>query len=618
MSAISFCLSQEFTFKKSLSRIKITFNLDVRGDSMRGLRVYLAILVSVLFVFFGVIYWPSEKLKNVQKATSFNDNEFEDLQLAESHFRQARYDDVLALIMQNEYSIGAKSDIGEEWLDLLVNTSEKTLDVPQLVLIDEHFPEALRKNEKASLLVAESYLMNGQENNYEALRKQWLGEESNPSAWRMLDSDYLLVQCKYDNCHKLLEEMTLEGKEEINRLLRLALLNSIENPEESLKFLSKASQLDPSDLDVYLYEVKILEKLARDQDALGVYKRAVLENPRSIFLRDQLANFYMQHHQFKEALVTLKDSLNIISKDDDLIREEVLVKAIFIEKMLQGKKTDWNHYATSNGHLKPLISYLLQLENDKFVDEVAFSKLVLKEQYLEKNQVTYWLQLLDALKKNDHEKALTLIHESPFGQVSYNPDLELAFLQALNFEKTGSLIPLQLAKHHAENPLLISVLTSANLSDDIQALLLSKEAFSSLTLASGWTEAAIDLHELEYIPYHFPSSVAFDFTEALRRNRGDQEALTYASRQNVNHNLSFLIQEMTARIAVKEGNSELAEKIYDSIADKSYEAKSYLARKAFQENNFEKAQVLTEELLKKYPNNALLLDNLKKIQEKNA
>lgn len=617
MSAISFSFFQEFTFKKSLSRIKTTFNLDVRGNSMRGLRLYSTILVSVLFVFFGVIYWPSEKLKNVQ-ANSSNDDEFEDLQLAESHFRKAKYDDVLVLMMRHEYSIGAKSDIGEEWLDLLVNTSEKTLDVPQLVLIDEHFPEALRKNEKASLLVAESYLMNGQENNYEVLREQWIGEEGNPGAWKILDSDHLLTQGKYEHCHKILENLSLGGKEEINRLVRLALLNSIENPEESLKLLSQASQLDPSDLDVYIYEVKLLEKLGRDKEALEIYKKAVIENPRSIFLRDQLANFYMQHHQFKEALNTLKDSLKVVSNEDDFIREEVLVKAIFLERMLQGKKTEWSQYALSNGHLKPLISYLLHLDKDKFVDEVAFSKLVLKEQYLEKNQVTYWLQLLEALKKNDHEKALTLIHESPFGQVSYNPDLELAYLQALNFEKTGSLLPLQLAKHHAENPLLKTILTSASLPDDIQALLLSNEAFSSLTLASGWTEAAIDLHQLDYVPYHFPSDVAFDFTEALRKNRGDQAALTYATRQNVNSNLSFLIQEMTARVALQEGNAEVAERIYDSISDKSYEAKSYLARKAFRENNFEKAQVLTEELLKKYPNNALLLDNLKKIQEKNA
>lgn len=617
MCSYFFSFIQEFSFKKSLSRIKTTFNLDVRGDSMRGLRVYLAILVSVLFVFFGVIYWPSEKLKNVA-ANSENYDEFEDLQLAESHFRKAQYDDVLALMMRHEYSIGAKSDIGEEWLDLLVNTSEKNLDVPQLVLINEHFPEALRKNEKASLLVAESYLMNGQENNYEALRKQWIGEESNPGAWRMLDSDHLLTQGKYEHCHKLLELLSLEGKEEVNRLVRLALLNSVENPEESLKLLSKASQMDPRDLDIYIYEVKLLEKLGRDQDALGIYKKALVENPRSIFLNDQLANFYMQHHQFKEALATLKNALNVVSKEDEAIREEVLVKAIFLEKMLQGKKTEWAPYASSNGQLKPLISYLLHLDQDKFVDEVAFSKLVLKQHYLEKNQVTYWLQLLDALKKNDHEKALTLIHESPFKEISYNPDLELAFLQALNFEKTGSLLPLQHAKHHAENPLLKSILESKDLSDDIQSLLLSKEAFSSLTLASGWTEAAIDLHQLDYIPYNFPSSVAFDFTEALRKNRGDPSALDFASKQNLNSDLSFLIQEMTARIALKEGNREVAEKIYDTIADKSYEAKSYLARKAFQENNFQKAQVLTEELLKKYPNNALLLDNLKKIQEKNA
>ena len=68
-------------------------------------------------------------------------------------------------------------------------------------------------------------------------------------------------------------------------------------------------------------------------------------------------------------------------------------------------------------------------------------------------------------------------------------------------------------------------------------------------------------------------------------------------------------------MALLENDQLLADKLYSDIEKESTEAKSYLARKAFTEKNWKRAQELTESLLKLYPNNELLRDNYKKIME---
>jgi hypothetical protein len=63
-------------------------------------------------------------------------------------------------------------------------------------------------------------------------------------------------------------------------------------------------------------------------------------------------------------------------------------------------------------------------------------------------------------------------------------------------------------------------------------------------------------------------------------------------------------KETLARIALLEGNNELANKLYLAIEKVSPEAKSYLARKAFIEKDWKTARELTEDLLRQYPTNS--------------
>jgi hypothetical protein len=77
----------------------------------------------------------------------------------------------------------------------------------------------------------------------------------------------------------------------------------------------------------------------------------------------------------------------------------------------------------------------------------------------------------------------------------------------------------------------------------------------------------------------------------------------------------ILGKEALARIALMQGDTALADKLYSGIESQSWEAKSYLARKAYEDKNYPRAKELTELLLQEFPNNVLLRQNYQKIVE---
>lgn len=586
---------------------------------MRSLKVYSIILASVLFVFFGVLYWPlAEKYEEEQKENlTLKGMEISDLQLAERYFKEGQYAYALDIVKKHQESISLKSEIGREWLILLTRISEKTFDVPQLVLIHEYFPNSLDYHENASLLVAESLIMEGQNDAYAALRDGWIGREVSKNKWALLDADHLLLQGEYQKGSKLLETK-LKGKDEISRLIRLSLLHVMENPEKALGYLEEARLNDPSDVDVFLYETKLLEKLGNYEKANEIYEIALKNNSQSVFMHDQFAHFLVRQGDVQEAIKMWKKALNIPSAKEDMLQADSWLALNFFDKVVNGKKHTASPYAFINTSKKPLINYFSSLNQDLFVDEKTFLNLSMKEKYFEEEQTVYWFSLLDALSKNEKEKALNLILNTPFKQVSFNPNLEFALLQALNIQLTGEKLNIKLVNSpKITHPFLESVVKNEFLEEEEEALLRSEEAFAALSLAAGFTDAALRLHHLEIIPSNFPEWFTYEMTKTMREKLGDEAALKFALKQTVQNTQFFhLIQEMNARVALNIGNIELAEKIYESLSESSMEAKSYFARKAFKDRNFLIAEKLTEELLAAYPNNTRLLDNLKKIRDK--
>lgn len=643
---------------------------------------YSAIGGGILLVS-GFLFWNSNHSNSIETRKNSH-QEVSDLRKAEQFLANSQPENALEIISKYRNLIDNPSPASQPWIDLLVRSSEALYDTPQLVVINEYYPDALQNYEKASILVAESYIKSGNSQKYADIRAAWEGRETQKNTWLVLDADQLLLDGRYIEAVNKLNSQTFEGKDDTRRLVRLAILQAGDKPHTALTLLADAQKKDPQNPDIHIYRAKILENAQRTSEALIEYQSAAFGHPDNALMQDQLAEFYLRNHQYSQALKTWTSSLTLPSADN------LWVKALFWNKVLTPAKFNWSKATPPKEENRYLINYLLNLKPGQYWDAAAFAKVPDSDQFLKTQQLTIWLQLLEALKNQNELDALYILEKSPFAAVSWNPDLELALKRIIVYRSTGQLNLVDDShKFHDDqedrpiHPFFTELDRLANshepIPSDLQALLKSKEAYASAFLAAGWLEAALQLHNLNVIPEEFPDWVAYGLTQAIKTNRDNITALEFASLQHSTPHLSLLIgelmvaggnpdegikilarlsldhseigykaantlahlymkrkewpqaretinaqgrlynsvtgKEMLARIALEEGNKSLADSIYSSLENISNEAKSYLARKAFEEKDWAKAQELTEELLRQHPQNQKLRANLEKIKK---
>jgi len=139
-----------------------------------------------------------------------------------------------------------------------------------------------------------------------------------------------------------------------------------------------------------------------------------------------------------------------------------------------------------------------------------------------------------------------------------------------------------------------------------------------LLIASGSPEAGLDkLQQLtereDDIGYRAAWLISLLYIE---QERYDEAKELISNHDRLNDDV--LGKETLARIALLQGDQEQARRLYSALEDESWEAKSYLARQAFLEEDWGRARELTEELLREFPNNMLLHKNLRQIIEEQA
>ncbi|MCB1135581.1 MAG: hypothetical protein KDK78_04865 [Chlamydiia bacterium] len=221
---------------------------------------------------------------------------------------------------------------------------------------------------------------------------------------------------------------------------------------------------------------------------------------------------------------------------------------------------------------------------------------------------------------------------------------------------------------------------TTRLDPKLQKLILSDEAIAATLMAGGWLEAGLQLHTLAVIPSDLPSWVAYAVAQSYRYNRGPIPALDFIKRQSPSPEMALLEgellietgsvssgieklssvvstpgsigmqsvwrltlayidekrfddaqvalashrefsrsitgRELKARIELLRGNKEEATRLYSAIANESTEAQSYLARLAYDQQDWQRAREFTEKLLREHPNSMPLRTNLYKILEK--
>lgn len=661
---------------------------------MRKVIVLFVTFFFLICVVLSYFYWPSIQYR-WQRWTVTKEEQQQQIQKTKDLLNHDKPDEALVIIQKYADSIENHSEIGKEWLELLIRASSATFNIPQLITLYEYYPKAFDANEKASQLVANAYIASGRPRDYQTIRESWKGRETKQETWFVLDADKLLQEGKSKEAIDLLKSRSFPGKADTPRLIHLALLSILENPKDAWDYLTQAYNKDPENPEIVSYRAKFLETLGKNSQALYEYLAAVHLDSKNVYLKDQLAEFYLRQKQYPYALEVWKETL----QSSDTGADFIWTKALFWSKVVMPLHLDWRSIKRLPGKLDPYIDYLESLKPQEFWNQKSFEKLTNFQQYLNTQQSTYWLRIFQYLKEGKEKEAYALVRFNPFAAFSWSSHLERALKRILLYKETGKLtaeeektlkepikseiVFLPEGEPYFFEQLEILAHTSpkeeSKIPEDLKALLKSPEAFSAALLSAGWDEAALSLSSMEAYPPTFPDWVAFNMTQAIKRNRGNEAALKYASLQKPSPALSMLIselliashkyepalerlkqlykdpseigkrsawlmsliyidlgeykeaentissqplfekemtgQETLARIALLQGKVDQAEKIYLSIEDRSPEAKSYLARKAFAAKDWKKARELTEDLLREYPTNTLLQENYKKIMD---
>ena len=214
---------------------------------------------------------------------------------------------------------------------------------------------------------------------------------------------------------------------------------------------------------------------------------------------------------------------------------------------------------------------------------------------------------------------------------------------------------------------------------DLQQILTGDDAPALALLTAGWLRAGLDLLKTKSWPRSAPSWIPYTITQAHRIVEGPESALAFALNQPASTELNLIIaelqiatgkineglqgftaiaaddsnfgyraawllsslqlsqnqytaaantvtkqprllnnargQEILARIALAKQETNTATRIYQNIVTNSIEAKSYLARLAYAQGNYDRARELTEALQFELPDVMQLRANLNAIDQ---
>jgi len=661
---------------------------DARGFDMGRMIVLIVIFSCVV----GVGFYLTFDHGKTEVLTHDSDTVKADMRKVKELLQSSEPYDAVEIISHYMSRSEDEESWDPQWVELAITAFEKIGDPFNLIGLYNHFPEAFSNHEEACLIIERLAVFFKDDEDFLEVRQLWKGREVQKAQWFLLDVDHLIVQGNFEEAEKLINSQEFDGKDEADRLIRWANLKSRKSLEAAWEVLVNAYEEDPSYPKVRSERGRLAEKAGNASLAQAEYMGALQLDPKNPMLRDQLAEFYRRHEQYKMALQTWGSGLAKPSAD------VIWLKTLFWSRMVYPVKIDWSVLEVPAGRYHGLVKYMLDLPEGCYWNCDAYVDVKSGGKFLESKQETFWMRLVAYLKEGEEEKALELLNSNPYREQSWHPELEAQLNRVLNYRLHGTLAyegtPSvegdelgDYEPHFAPSPLrhqffeqLNTLTTSAkeaSIAPQLQSLLLSSEAFSAVFMAAGWIEAALQLHSSAVISEDLPGWYAFGITQCLRQNRGSAAALAFAKKQSQTPALSLLIGELLvslgspeagleefenlmgqddeigfhaswmavnvhinqkeyalakeiigshdelskhvlgreslARIAMLEGDEDLADRLYGELEEKSTEAKSYLARRAFARKHWKRARELTEELLMVFPSHPVLQENLKKI-----
>jgi tetratricopeptide (TPR) repeat protein len=443
----------------------------------------------------------------------------------------------------------AKPDSKLDWPALEVAALAGIRDLPRLSAIYEKSPGRVLANEEASVLVARGYISSRRPVDFNRVRTAWRGHEKQPALWLILDGDALLLQGKPREAEKLLTSQKLPGKQDADRLTRLALIVAGHDMNQAWQLINQASQLDPRNPDIRSFRAQILEAAGHPGEARVDYVAAVIAQTNNPVLRDDLAEFYHRQGNYDLALQTWREAINLPAYD------YLWLKAAFWGKVIQPVPLIADK--VPGGGLQALAQWVISLPDDTYWNSNSFNDLTESRRYLSDRQELFWLQTIELLRTHHERDAYYLLKFNTFRSRSWQPDLEAALRRILSYRLDHALSPAEFsyvsATPAADRHQFFVALdqygraeaegSSAPLPADLAALLKGPDGFAAAFLAAGWREAAIQLYSGGN-PTAYPDWFAYGLGQDLRINRGNPAALEFLATRTATPDIELLRAEI--------------------------------------------------------------------------
>jgi hypothetical protein len=452
------------------------------------------------------------------------------------------------ILNESKPLIEAHSDAEKKWKELIVASALALQDDKQLFSLWLEDPTLLVNNEELSLKAASYALSNNDLDNYHRLSEKWI-KDGNNQKWTLLQADAHAVKGDPEKALILLSAAPLQDDLEVERLIRLALLNQNEHPKVSWDYLLKALALSPNLADVHLYRAQLLEGSNRSDLAALEYKEALAKNQTNPLLREELVDFYFRRQELNEAVDVLQSALKSQSSD------KLWMRAIFLSKVFQPSKVALANEHLPSGTATPFIRYLLAIPPTEFWNEALLTSQPAVEKMAADISEANWLQVFEQLKVGNDAQALNILQAHPEMAI-LNPPLYEGLQKAIVVHHPYLNTSIVTTPGTNSGHPVFAALSTPELTKEYKALLASKESYAALALASGWFEAALNLQEwypgkpisFAAISPELPRWVAYGFAKALVANRSNEEALSFINSQPTNPQLSLLSGELNLKL----------------------------------------------------------------------
>jgi tetratricopeptide (TPR) repeat protein len=431
-------------------------------------------------------------------------------------------DDALKIIeAARRESLDRKSR--EVWRGLKMDVFEKTKDIEGLRDMFWHSPRLFVEREPAALAVARAEVEEEHFETFTTLRNAWRGREQTPEEWLSLDVDLLIREGKGPDALDLLTKNRFDGAKDCARAARYALLRAQQDVPHAGVLLAEALEVDPRSPDVHLCRALYLEMQGKQEEALPAYRTAVDCAPQDMYLVDRLAEACRRNGDYEEALRIWRDAIEPPSMGF------IWLKTLFWTRVGLAVPISWKGRTPPRGHLRPLIEFILQLDEDRFWDTRAFAATAERQPELLSRQETFWLRVLEALRTCADGEALSLLNLQGFGVRSWHPPLENALLRIVicrlrGFLGTSVNPDLEVSMFPKPDHPFFTELeewtqhSGITVPEEAKHFLQSDYVFAAACFAVGWWEAGLRLLRTPELPADAPPWLKRDLEEAVRRH----------------------------------------------------------------------------------------------------